>query len=116
MYDLNAQGLPGGEGGGWAPLELTDTQAVSLTTHDLKGFFVKNFHFKVRPASGRDKPSFSGGHLAPKFFKVVANSKKLVAVFKRNKTFFCALRVLDTPSNMKLAKRSLISAIQIEEW
>ena len=31
---------------------------------------------------------FSGSHLAPKFFKVVANSKKLVAIFKDKQNIF----------------------------
>ena len=38
---------------------------------------------------------FSGSHLAPKFFKVVANSKKSRWPFsKTNKTFFHAVNVL----------------------
>ena len=32
--------------------------------------------------AGREINFFSDSHLAPKFFKVVANSKKLVAIFK----------------------------------
>jgi len=31
---------------------------------------------------------FSGRHLAPKFFKVVANSKKLVPIFHDKQSFF----------------------------
>ena len=34
---------------------------------------------------------FSDSHLAPKFFKVVANSKKLVAIFKDKQTLFFTL-------------------------
>ena len=51
---------------------------------------------------------FSGSHLAPKFFKVVANSKKSRWPFsKTNKTFFHAVNVLDRPSKINLGKRSL---------
>ena len=49
---------------------------------------------------------FSDSHLAPKFFKVVANSKKVGCHFHRQtKAFFF---VLDRPSKIKLGKRSLI--------
>ena len=34
---------------------------------------------------------FSDSHLAPKLFKVVANSKKLVAIFKHKQTLFFTL-------------------------
>ena len=34
---------------------------------------------------------FSDSHLAPKLFKVVANSKKLVAIFKDKQTLFFTL-------------------------
>ena len=48
---------------------------------------------------------FSDSHLAPKFFKVVANSKKSWSPFlKSNKTFFYAVSVLDRPSKIKLGK------------
>ena len=51
---------------------------------------------------------FSGSHLAPKFFKVVANSKKSWSPFsKTNKIFLYAVSVLDRPSKIKLGKRSL---------
>ena len=46
---------------------------------------------------------FSGSHLAPKFFKVEANSKKLVAIFKDKQNLFHAVIVLE----IKLGKRSL---------
>ena len=49
---------------------------------------------------------FSDSHLAPKFFKVVANSKKVGCHFHRQtKALFF---VLDRPSKIKLGKRSLI--------
>ena len=49
---------------------------------------------------------FSDSHLAPKFFKVVANAKKVGCHFHRQtKAFFF---VLDRPSKIKLGKRSLI--------
>ena len=38
--------------------------------------------------SGREINFLSGSHLAPKFFKVVANSEKLVAVFKDKQNSF----------------------------
>lgn len=38
----------------------------------------------------------------PKFFKVVANSKKLVAIFKEKKTFFNAVSFLDKPSKINV--------------
>ena len=51
---------------------------------------------------------FSDSHLAPKFFKVVANSKKVCHHFKRQtKPFFYTVSVLDRPSKIKLGKRSL---------
>ena len=40
-------------------------------------WFVK----KIRATSGREINFFSDSHLAPKLFKVVANSKKLVAIY-----------------------------------
>ena len=47
---------------------------------------------------------FSDSHLAPKFFKVVANSKKVGRHFQRQtKPFFYAVIVLE----IKLGKRSL---------
>ena len=53
------------------------------------------------------KFTFSGSHLAPKVFKVVANSKKLVATFKEKiNNFFLRCQRSDRPSKMKLAKRS----------
>ena len=49
---------------------------------------------------------FSDSHLATKFFKVVANSKKVGRHFQRQtKPFFT--HVLDRPSKIKLGKRSL---------
>ena len=43
---------------------------------------------------------FSKGHLAPKFFKVVAHSKKLVAIFKDKRDLFYAVSVLERPSKL----------------
>ena len=60
--------------------------------------------------SGRENffLSFSDSHLAPKFFKVVANSKKVFRHFQRQTKPFCyAVSVLDRPSKIKLGKRSL---------
>ena len=51
---------------------------------------------------------FSDSHLAPKFFKVVANLKKSWSPFsKTDKTLFYAVSVLDRPSKIRLGKRSL---------
>ena len=51
---------------------------------------------------------FSDSNLAPKFFKRVANSKKVGRLFsKTNKTFFYAVSVLERPSKIKLGERSL---------
>ena len=51
---------------------------------------------------------FSDSHLAPKFFKVVANLKKSWSPFlKINETFFYAVSFLERPSKIKLGKRSL---------
>ena len=51
---------------------------------------------------------FSDSHLAPKFFKVVANSKKVGCHFQRpTKPFFYAVSILDRPSKIMLGKRSL---------
>ena len=50
---------------------------------------------------------FSDSHLAPKFFKVVANSKKVGRHFQRQtKPFFYAVNVLDRPFKINLGKRS----------
>ena len=50
---------------------------------------------------------FSDTHLVPKFFKVVANLKKLVAIFKdKQHLFFNTVNVLYRPSKIKLGKRS----------
>ena len=50
---------------------------------------------------------FSDSHLAAKFFKVVANSKKGGCHFQRQtKPFFYAVNVLDGPSKINLGKRS----------
>ena len=50
---------------------------------------------------------FSDSHLAAKFFKVVANSKKVGCHFQRQtKPFFYAVNVLDGPSKINLGKRS----------
>ena len=51
---------------------------------------------------------FSDNHLAPKFFKVVANSKKVGCHFQRQtKPHFYAVSILDRPSKIKLGKRYL---------
>ena len=51
---------------------------------------------------------FSDSHLAPKFFKVVANSKKVCHHFLRQtKPFFYVVSALDRPSKIKSGKRSL---------
>ena len=50
---------------------------------------------------------FSDSHLASKFFKVVANSKKLVTNFKDKKTFFYAVSLLDKTSKIEPGKGSL---------
>ena len=50
---------------------------------------------KIRATSGREINFFSDSHLAPKFFKGVANSKKLIAIYKdRQNLFFNAVSVL----------------------
>ena len=41
--------------------------------------------------TGREIDFFSDSHLAPKLFKVIANSKKLVAIFKDKQTLFFTL-------------------------
>ena len=54
--------------------------------------------------SGREINFFSDSYLAPKFFKVVTNSKKVGRYFQRQtKPFFHAVIVLE----IKLGKRSL---------
>ena len=51
---------------------------------------------------------FSDSHLAPKFFKVVANSKKGWSPFSNtNKIFLYTVSILDRPSKIKLGRRSL---------
>ena len=40
------------------------------------------------PSQGVKLIFFSDSYLAPKFFKVVANSNKLVAIFQDKQTFF----------------------------
>ena len=51
---------------------------------------------------------FSDTHLVPKFFKVVANLKKIGYHFQRQTTpfFFNTVNVLHRPSKIKLGKRS----------
>ena len=49
---------------------------------------------------------FSDSHLAPKFFKVVANSEKVGHDFQRQTKPFVS--VLDRPSKIKLGKRSFM--------
>ena len=39
---------------------------------------------------------FSGSHLAPKFVKVVANSKKLVAIMRHTKKALSTLQLIST--------------------
>ena len=57
--------------------------------------------------SGDESNFFSNSHLAPKFFKVVANSKKVGHHFKdTHNPFFYAVSFLDRPSKVKLGKRS----------
>ena len=64
--------------------------------------------FASKEITGREINFFSDSHLAPKFFKVVANSKKSWSPFsKTNKIFLYAVSVLDRPSKIKLGKRSL---------
>ena len=59
-------------------------------------------------SQGMEFTFFSDSHLAPKFFKLVANSKKSWSPFsKTNKIFLYAVSVLDRPSKIKLGKRSL---------
>ena len=61
----------------------------------------------VHVPAGREINFFSDSHLAPKFFKVVANSKKVGRHFQRQtKPFFYAVIVLE----IKSGKRSLTSA------
>ena len=44
-------------------------------------------HFCLLVTTGREINFFSDSHLAPKFFKVVANSKKFVTKDKQNLFF-----------------------------
>ena len=63
--------------------------------------------------AGRETTTFvSGSPLAPKFFKVVANSKKLVAISKDKQNFFYAVSVLDRPSKSKRR----MTVLQIGQW
>ena len=56
--------------------------------------------------AGREINFFPDSHLAPKFFTVVANSKKSWSPFlKTNKTFFPAVSVLDRSSKIKSGKK-----------
>ena len=59
----------------------------------------------MEPIQGMKLIFLSDSHWAPKFFKVVANSKKVGRHFYRQKkTFFYAFRVLDRPSKIKFYK------------
>ena len=51
---------------------------------------------------------FSDSHLAPKFFKEVANSKVGHYFQRQSKPFFYIVSILDRPSKIKLGKRSLM--------
>ena len=62
-----------------------------------------NEQFKLTEGSGREIFFFSDSHSAPKFFKVVANSKKVGRHFQRQtKPFFYTVIILE----IKLGKRS----------
>ena len=45
----------------------------------------------VKVTTGHEINFFSDSHLAPKFFKVVANSKKFVTIFKDKQNLFFML-------------------------
>ena len=62
------------------------------------------------PLNGLTHKQFSWLHTTPRDFFL-----KLVASFRDKQNFYCAVSVLDRASK-KLAKISLIWAIQIEEW
>ena len=65
---------------------------------------------------GREINFFSDSHLAPKFFKVVANSKKVGRHFQRQtKPFFYAVSVPERPSKIKLGERSL-TRHKVDTW
>ena len=66
------------------------------------------FNYYHRLQQGVNFFFFSDNHLAPKFFKVVANSKKIWSPFsKTNQTFFYVVSVLDRSPKTKLGKGSL---------
>ena len=62
---------------------------------------------KKTATPGCEMKFFSDSHLASKFFKEVANSKKVVAIFKDKRNIFYAVSFLERPSKIKLGKRSL---------
>ena len=51
---------------------------------------------------------FPDSHLAPKFFKEVANSKVGHYFQRQSKPFFYIVSILDRPFKIKLGKRSLM--------
>ena len=63
----------------------------------------------VHVPAGREINFFSDSHLAPKFFKEVANSKKVGHHLKKKKTkpFCYVVSVLERSSKIKLEKVSL---------
>ena len=68
-----------------------------------------NEQFKLTEGSGREIFFFSDSHSAPKFFKVVANSKKSWSPFSEtNKTLCYTVSILERPSKIKVGKRSLV--------
>ena len=75
---------------------VMESRVFSDCTHNIHRFI-----------QGMKLTFFSDSHLAPKFCKVVTNSKKVGRHFQRNKIFLYAVSILDRPSKIKLGKRSL---------
>ena len=80
--------------------------ALAMATHSVLWTIDSNVYIALAHP-GREI-FFSDWHLAPKFFKVVADSKNVDRHFQRQtKRFFNAVSVLDRPSKIKLGIRSL---------
>ena len=70
---------------------------------------------RVRISIWKNQFFFSDSHLAPKFLKVVANSKVGCHFQRQSKPFFYVVSILDRPSKIKLGKRSL-TCYKVDTW
>ena len=56
----------------------------------------------TRKITGRKLTLFTGSHLAPKFVKVVANSKKSVAIMRHTQKTLSTFQLISTTNAIKI--------------